>query len=210
MLSVRHTLVSFAAFVLFASVATAQETRYTRMLLPVAPSSVEGANGARWLTELTVANTGLDPVELYCFEGETCQPIAPLSVHRVEAPPDTRAQPALVYVPETMSRRVSTALRSRNSTPNSDERDFVSEIPVVREEEFRSSGIDLTAVPIEANYRHMLRIYDANAREGATVRVRIYGMSNGRIATDALVDRRVTLNTSRGTAAPFARPDEPS
>lgn len=209
-MSIRSSRVVVSCVVmLLISGAVSAQTSYTTLLLPVTPSDVTGQDGARWLTELTIANAGFDPANLFCFTG-TCAPIAERSVQRIETPPRTNVTPGLMYVPIEDARRITASLRSRNSTPNSDERDFVSEIPVVREEEFRSSIIELTAVPIEANYRHMLRVYDANANEEAEVRVRIYGMMNGAIVTDALVDTTMVLRTPRGSASPYAMPDEPS
>ena len=202
-------IASCVAAVLIVPAAFSQEVSYTKYLLPVSPSLIMGQDGARWLTELTIANASFEPLSLYCFTG-TCDPIAARTVSRIEAPPSDTIRPALIYIPTDQSRRVSAALRSRNSTPNSDEQDFVSEIPVVHENKFRSEVIELTAVPIEPNYRHMLRVYDANANEGAQVRVRIFGMLNGQIVTDALVDTVLDLHTPRGSASPFARADEPS
>jgi hypothetical protein len=200
---------SCMTLLLVAGVAAGQQTTYMKILLPVMPSSIEGQNGARWVTELTLTNSGYDPLPLLCFT-ESCPPIDARSVARIDAPPTSSVQPGLMYVSLEDSRRLWAALRSRNSTPNSDEKDFISEIPVVREYEFRSSTVDITAVPVEANYRHMLRIYDANANEGAKVRLRVYGMANGHINFEPLIDRELTLHTSRGSASPYPKPDEPS
>jgi hypothetical protein len=156
-----------------------------------------------------VLNADASPVSLFCFTGE-CSPIEARTAQRLEASPSATGGPGLLYIPTDSARRLTLALRSRNTTPNSDERDFISAIPVVRESEFRSSTIELPAVPIEANYRHMLRIFDANANEEGRVRVRVWGMQNGRIVTNALIDTEITLRTARGTASPFARPDEPA
>ena len=205
----RKVSVLGVAVLIIVSVASAQEVSYTKFLLPVSPSTVEGANGAVWRTELTLTNAGFSNIELFCFVG-TCAPLPARSLQRVDAPLTTAVRPGLFYVPTADSRRLFAALRSRNSTPNSDERDFVSEIPVVRESEFRSSIIEISAIPIEPDYRHMLRVYDAKATEGTTVRVRIYGITAGTMSSEPVVDRELVLNTSRGTASPYALPDEPS
>jgi hypothetical protein len=208
--SFHRVVLACAAVVLAASASFAQETSYTTLLLPVSPSTVVGQDGARWLTELTLANNDFSQsIAMFCFTG-TCDPLAPRTVQRVVAPLTADVRPTLLYVPDSSARRLTAALRSRNSTPNSTEQDFISEIPVVREEEFRSSTIELLAIPVEANYRHMLRVYDANANEGAKVRVRIYGMANGQVVAQPLVDTVLELHTARGSASPFARPDQPS
>lgn len=205
-----HRVALACATVLLAGSVLAQETSYTTLLLPVSPSTVVGQDGARWLTELTLANNDFsEPIAFFCFTG-TCDPLAPRTVQRVVAPLTSNVRPSLIYVPDSVARRLTAALRSRNSTPNSTEQDFISEIPVVRESELRSSTVELLAIPVEANYRHMLRVYDANANEGAKVRVRIYGMTNGQLVTEPLVDTELELHTVRGSASPFARPDEPS
>ncbi|HEX8410834.1 MAG TPA: hypothetical protein VF883_18365 [Thermoanaerobaculia bacterium] len=49
-----------------------------------------------------------------------------------------------------------------------------AEIPVVRDGDFRSDVIALLNVPVGAQYRHTLRIYDADGRDGALARIRIY------------------------------------
>ena len=204
----RRLAVACVVMLLMSGTAVAQ-TEYTTFLLPVSPSDITGHDGARWLTELTLANSSSDPISLFCFT-DNCAPLPGRSVQRATTPPTTNVVPALMYAPVDSARRITAALRSRNTTPNSDERDFISSIPVVREEEFRSTTVEITAVPIEANYRHMLRVYDANANEGVEARVRIYGMSNGEIVTEALVDTNLVLRTPRGGPSPHAMPDEPS
>lgn len=203
-------VLSCVAMLLAATVTAQDTTSYTKVLLPVTPSTVIGANDAQWVTQLTISNGDFNPISLFCFTGDNCPPIGARSVQRIESSPSAAGLPGLLYVPSDSSRRLTFALRSRNTTPNSDERDFISQIPVVREDEFRSSVVELPAVPIEANYRHMLRIFDANANEGGQVRVRVWGMRNGLIVTDALIDSLITLRTSRGGASPFSRPDEPA
>jgi hypothetical protein len=186
-----------------------QPVDYEQVLVPINPSLIQGADGARWLVELTIANAGFDDISLFCFTG-TCTPIEAHDILRVNTAPSDAIRPGLLYVPTSQARRASFALRSRNSTPNSDEQDFVSEIPVVRENDFRSSIVEIPAVPIEMNYRHMLRVYDANANEGASVRVRIFGMTVGQLAATPVASMELTLRTSRGSASPYALPDEPS
>lgn len=196
------------AVLLMASSLAAQES-YTTFLLPVSPSSVTGQDGAEWLTELTLSNNASDPISLFCFVG-TCPAIQGRTALRSPAPAREAVVPGLFYVPDSQARRLSAALRSRNQTLDSTERNFVTEIPVVREEEFRSSIIELLAVPVEPNYRHQLRVYDAAAGENRRVRVRVYGVTNGSPAADPVVDTTLTLHTSRGSASPYAMPDEPS
>ena len=201
---------SSAALVLFAFPLLAQQTSYSTILLPVSPSTVRGEGGAQWVTELTLANTGFEPISLFCFT-PPCSELQPRTVVRQAAPEAAAVRPSLLHVPNDVSRRLNAALRARNTTPNSDERDFISEIPVARAEDFRSGVIELLAIPIEANYRHMLRVYDASATEGARVRVRIYGLSrSGERTAEPLYDGELTLQTPRGTRSPFALPDEPS
>ena len=208
MRTTRPLLLTLIAILLPAAL-FAQGVEYRKYLLPINPGTVQGADGARWMVELTLANASFEPLSLFCFTG-TCAPIEDRTVHRFVTPPTDSIRPGLMYVPVDQSHRVFAALRSRNTTPDSSERDFVSEIPVVHENDFRTEVIEMTAVPIEANYRHMLRIYDANANEGADVRVRIFGMLNGQIVTGELVDTILTLHTPRGSASPYALPDEPS
>lgn len=197
-----------AVLLMTSSSAFAQES-YTTFLLPVSPSSVRGQDGAEWLTELTLSNNASDPINLFCFVG-TCPAIQGRSALRSPSPARAAVTPGLFYVPDSQARRVSAALRSRNQTLDSTERNFVTEIPVVSEEEFRSSIIEILAVPVEPNYRHQLRVYDAAAAENRRVRVRIYGMTSGSVAADPVVDTNLTLHTSRGSASPYAMPDQPS
>ena len=209
-MSIRLTLVAVVV-ALASPVVVAQTVDYTTILLPVTPSSVQGANGASWVTELTLSNSDFGSIPLFCFTGANCNAVAARSVWRVPTPPANAVVPGLMYVPTSQVRRLGAALRSRNTTQNSTERDFVSEIPVVRQEEFRTNTVEIVAVPIEANYRHMLRVYDASAMENAQVRVRIWGLdATGTPSSEVLVDQTLTLRTTRGSASPYARPDEPS
>jgi hypothetical protein len=69
-----------------------------------------------------------------------------------------------------------------------------SEIPVVTEEDFRSTTIALLGIPVAPHYRHTLRIYDFDGRGGARVAIRVY--ANDETTPRANVERTLGLQTA--------------
>jgi hypothetical protein len=154
---------------------------FTRILVPLTGGEVPGANGARWITENTAvvaSDTALEGVAT-----------APL-----RQPFDLRARGLVGASPNGQFLIVRQADASKvriNSRVYDAARQTLtagSEIPIAREHEFTSGSQSILGIPVAPHYRHTLRVYDLEGREGAQVRVSLY-------ANDELTPRITEVRT---------------
>jgi hypothetical protein len=163
---------------------------YEALLLPVyLDGTVSGANGSRWTTEFWIRNYGSAPVQLApwdCPVGEACPAVFPLTrtlsqgetIRNLPAffRPPTANTGRLLYVTEGGAGQLATSLRLAEESRAAV--DAGTEIPVVREEDFRTSTAYLTSVPLNGSFRLMLRIFEM-AQTEARFQVRIYEQFEG-------------------------------
>jgi hypothetical protein len=153
---------------------------WQRILIPLIDPEAPGANGALWRTEvsmLVMAETAAEIHPTVCEVVLECFPFEPplrrqfdllTSGYNVSS----GAGGQFIYVRAEdagkvrLNARVYDASRT-NATAG-------SEVPVVREPLFHTDAVELLNIPIHSQYRHTLRIYDADARDGARVAIRIY------------------------------------
>lgn len=172
---------------LLATGARAQEEGYGRVLVPVwVERPTAGANGSIWTTTLSVVYHGDDPETLlwgfdaicaYGFcpftpAGLTFMPTFDWVAWGVHGVPPARY---VVGLPEHLP-DVSFALRVAEQSRLANTWGFT--IPVVPETAAFTGAINLLDMPVEGDFRTMLRVYDFDAelhfREPAVVRVRLY------------------------------------
>ncbi len=163
---------------------------YEAFLLPVyLDGIVAGAAGSRWKTEFWIRNHGSKPVLLApwdCPAGHFCPAIFPLTrtLNQGEAlknlPAFFRSPTAntgrMLYLTDFGVDAVSTSLRLWDESRTA--LDAGTEIPVVREKDFRTSSAHLLSVPLNGSFRLMLRIYEM-AQTEARFHVRIYEQNEG-------------------------------
>jgi hypothetical protein len=180
---------SFVAAVLFAVPLLAQ-TPSERLLVPILTPPVHGAFGSEFHTDLRIANDSDDIVFLLGLSAERCLPIClpgvfpyPLNPHQEIGPGDITLNGTpgrFIYVASDQISALSMNLRVHDVTRGG--LNFGTEIPIVRESEFRTNEIVFVGVPTDARFRNTLRIYgespvDVLVTVGnqAPVRVRLTG-----------------------------------
>ena len=176
---------------------------YETVLIPldVQPASdpLLGANGSRWVVELQVYNLHDDEV-LFNQSGPFCPlpggcetqsgfPALPAGFIGVleRNPPHTGIEGRLQHVQLSHSSLVRFQLRL--SDVSRDDANLGSEIPVVRESDFLMGRTALLAIPVGAESRVALRIYDPSGGGGGeAIMVRVYS----EFGKDLLWETRVT------------------
>ncbi|HYK01845.1 MAG TPA: IPT/TIG domain-containing protein [Thermoanaerobaculia bacterium] len=163
------------------------EAGYEQVLLPIyLDGVVPGANGTQWRTDLWIRNNSPQNIALApwtCPEGEACLPVFPLtytllpglSIHNIPADPTPGGNPGrLLYVSRELTSDVSFGLRfadiSRASSNGG------TDMPVIREGEFLTERSQLFNVPLDGDFRVLLRVYDA-AQTRALFRVAVYAQT---------------------------------
>jgi hypothetical protein len=158
---------------------------FERVLVPLWFSG-PGSFGSNWTTELATYSEGR--VDAW----------RPLS-----APATARLGGVLFFPSRGSSANLHFGLLVRDTTRQAE--GWGSEIPVIRESEFRTGNIELLNVPVYSRFRQTLRIYNVDSVAGGVV-VGIYTM-NGRELVLTTVDLR-----SSAPCAPFepCASDEPA
>jgi len=163
--------------------ATLSAQTYDKVLLPIQPSTLNGAFNSSWHTLLAERSDDDATVQLKC-NVPVCVPLAPHGSVIVQS--NASADPAFIYVPSAQAAHVDFALRtvvvSETARPMMD-------IPLARAADFTAGVFHLQAIPFNRDYRQSLRIFDLDGMDGATVRVRIYTAG-----TDPVVDTVLVLH----------------
>ena len=141
-----------------------------QILIPLLTPPVHGAFGSEFHTAFRGYNASASEVgadvyglEMDCFPCPVGDPFAPLGVG-----PNSEFGPVIlsgtperpgrfIYVAPDQGSALEFNLRVRDVTR--EELNFGTEIPVVREREFRSSRVTLIGVPTDPRFRNTLRVY---------------------------------------------------
>jgi hypothetical protein len=178
-----RTVSTFFALALISgsvSYSGAQET-YERVLLPVTTmTAIPGAFGSSWITDSWIRNEATTSVKVFGFDRDCLLPecpvdeVAPIgsgvTIHaRIGAPPGFLG--AFLFVEKQNSARIAFGLRFRDISRQS--QTWGTEIPVVREADFRSDRVSLLDVPVTPGFRQVLRIYELDGLQEREVLVRV-------------------------------------
>lgn len=159
----------------FAGVGSPESWR--RILLPLAREYAPGANGARWRTRTTMLIRS--PQALDIRPGPCDRIVDPCFPLPLETPFDIGP---LIYTQgnggQFLYVRPGDEDKLFFNTRIYDEARLTqtagAEIPVVREHELRTTILSLNGIPLAPQYRHTLRVYDADARADARVLIHVY------------------------------------
>jgi hypothetical protein len=183
--------ISFLALVLVAAPLFAQEPTPTeRLLLPILTPPVHGAFGSEFHTDLRIANDSDNVMFLLGLESDRCTPICLPGLFPLILDPHEEIGPdhillngspgRFIFVAKDQVSSLSMNLRVHDVTRGG--LDYGTEIPIVRESEFRTNQVAFVGVPTDARFRNTLRIYSQSAvdvlvtvGDQAPVRVRLSG-----------------------------------
>lgn len=150
---------------------------FSRVLIPLVPAETPGADGALWKAETTLMLRA--PAEIRpgpCDISPVCPPSIPAFLVGVPFTLHPYFHDDIggmfQYTLEADASKL--VVNSRVSDIQRIEQTAGSEIPVVREREFRNRTISLLRIPVAPQYRHTLRVYEFDGRAGTRVLVRVY------------------------------------
>jgi hypothetical protein len=202
------TLILLFAAIQRASAVDAISNEVRTALIPVlANSGVPGVAGSRWLTTLAVYNASTDliallpcgipnrcPPEVFMFNPRTTERNPPLGFTTAGVNGrliyyTAKDAPSLFF-------KLTVFDASRNGRP--------AEIPVVTEDRFRTSVLEMLDIPLDDSSRTTLRIYDVDDRDGASVTVRMFD------ERERIIGEQNIRFTSSGYAHPGQFPVAPA
>jgi hypothetical protein len=185
-------LLALVAFTASAQDPRNDHSRYEKVLIPLHTGFAAGAHGAAWRTQLVMRNEGAQPLDVFplgrdCISSSTCfnsireYPAftgETTGIHLLGFQPfrvgdsDEASPGVFLYVERQGADRLSTQLHVADTTRRP--LALGTRLPVVRENEFFTSNVEILAVPIVSGTRAALRIYNFESEAGASVMVRIY------------------------------------
>lgn len=165
------------------------EVQFAQVLLPLLLNRFAGAYGSLWETELWIRNRGLENLQVapWPCETEVCPAVFPLT--KTLAPEESiRNIPPFSRTPSGVPGRILYVSRSRIDDFSFQLRladvsrgalSWGTEIPVIREADFRRNSVELLGVPIDANFRSSLRIYEMSPLFSSTFRLTFFEQQTG-------------------------------
>ena len=186
-------VLSFLAVVLVAGTLFALEPEPTpseRILLPILTPPVLGAFGSEFHTDLRIANDSGNVLFLLGLDSNRCSPICLPTLFPLTLEPGQEVGPGDVNLNGSPGRFVfidadqvsSVAMNLRVHDVTRDGLNYGTEIPIVRERDFKTNRITFVGVPTDARFRNTLRIYGESpvdvlvtVGDQAPVRLRLTG-----------------------------------
>ena len=185
---------------LVTTIYTGDRGQWRMRLVPTSLLPVNGANNSRWTTDITMFVRSGELIEI---EPDGCEPGAPECAFSGDAPlrqpfdPRRHFPASFVgghFVWVRADRFDEVSVNARVYDANRITQTAGAELPIPRDDEFTSDVITLLDIPVAAQFRHTLRIYDDAARDGVQVLIRIY-------ADDEIEPRVVMTQTLRSKDA---------
>ena len=188
---------------LLAMPALPQTAEFERVLLPISSPPIQGAFGSQWVTEHFGRNDGDTPVNILRDDcgGQACLKSYP--PHTTFHPePSLTKERVWLSVEKSKVNQVffSTIVRDVGK----DIEPFGTEIPSVRESQFRDNRVQLLNVPGSTKFRKNLRIYmiptiDPAAPQTATIAVRVFDMDAELTALAKQLGEKIFIITNTKT-----------
>jgi hypothetical protein len=169
----RHALVALCLLVALPLAAA----EYEKVLLPVAPSVVYCALHSKYDTRLVVFNSGGKAVDRFCSD-ESCGPLAAETGTVVQGEQIPIPIPRFFHVPKSAVENMDMTLVVESSETNRPEERSYTELPVVRESDFREGKIQIVGVRMDDGFRKTLRMYGLDGSRPTAVRVRVFDITS--------------------------------
>jgi hypothetical protein len=137
------------------------------VLLPILTPPVHGAFGSEFHTDLRIANDSENVVFLLGLDSARCSPICLPTLFPLTLDPNEEVGPEditlsgspgrFVFIAADQVSSLSMNLRVHDVTRAG--LNYGTEIPIVRERDFKTNRITFVGVPTDARFRNTLRIY---------------------------------------------------
>ena len=160
-------------------IGNAEEWR--RILIPFTATDIHGFGGSLWKTKISMLamadvelqpNNCQKPLQEVCFGTPARRSLDFREFGYLWSDFGHEARAQFVYVHR--DQESSVRMNARVYDVSREEETAGSEMPIVRERELTTDTISLLDIPLAAQYRHTLRIYDGDGRDGAKVAVEIF------------------------------------
>jgi hypothetical protein len=150
---------------------------FEKLLLPVAPSVVYCGYHSKYDTRLVVFNASGNAVDRFCSD-ESCSGLAADTGTVVVGQQVPVPIPRFMHVPKALVNGMNMTLLVESSETSMPEQRSYTELPVVRESDFREGRIQIVGVRMDDGFRKTLRLYGLDGTKPTAVRVRVYDLDS--------------------------------
>lgn len=169
---------SLAITITLAASGQIHEPTYERVLVPFPPGVTAGAFGSQWTADIAVSNLGDSPVDVQghgdCHVGVPCRP-KPI-------PPGTtiyigqilRSNVPAAFLEVEPGRVGDLSITMRVFDQSREHLTWGAGVPVITREDLFSRPFGIGDIPVSAEFRSTLRVFDFDATSPGRVRVRVY------------------------------------
>ncbi|MCU1230413.1 MAG: hypothetical protein JWO97_3297 [Acidobacteria bacterium] len=152
---------------------------YERVMLPIAPMSMNCAYDSRYDVTLMIYNAGDHAVARPCGDA-SCGEVAAKSAIAITSSPMPTPQPSFIYLPKADAANLQLVLRTESgSIDRNEDRRFFTELPIIRDSDFKTGKMEFVGVRIDPNWRQSLRLYGFDGHDVADIVMRVYAMNSG-------------------------------
>lgn len=152
---------------------------YEKILLPVAPSIVYCGYESRYETRLLAYNASADRIERICADG-TCRDLAPRASREFTGEyAGGLPLPLFLYVPRETAKNIGLSLMVESSERSRLEERSFTELPIIRERDFRDGKTEFINVRIDPGFRQTVRIFGIDPHASAALMMRVYELDTG-------------------------------
>jgi hypothetical protein len=150
-----------------------------RILIPLTGGDAPGQNGSLWRVETTAliaSDSQLDLGPVACGDMPICLPVTyPLRrPFRLPNGFNGGDSPYGEFIFVRAADEGKVHVNSRVYDVSRETETAGAEIPIVHERQFSAGTLSIVGIPVAAQYRHTLRVYDLDGRDGAEVTVRLF------------------------------------
>lgn len=170
---------SFVLAAVLLSTVSAWAQSSDTILLPIVPGAiVVGAFGSKWITDAVATNISDTPLQLSGFFPCNIDPclVGPMpphsSVHLSGVVGCSEVPGAYLIIPMGRERDLSLTLRSQDLSRQGET--WGTSVPVVADNAAFETRFGLTDIPVNSQFRSMLRIYALDGNTQPRVRLRVY------------------------------------
>jgi len=168
----------WSAVLILVIVASSAQAAESKLLLPIlAPTPVPGGFGSLWTTQVTVVNVGTQSIRvsglLQRCPFECIYPDLPPNTTTDFSPYTSRGIPGrFLWVDADRRADIKIELRVRDLSRQLST--WGTEIPVIDEAKASRQTVQLLGVPVDTEFRSLLRVYDFDPAPGHFVVVRVF------------------------------------
>jgi len=178
------------------SVSIGSADEWSRILIPVTSTNIPGSGGSLWKTDISV----LADAQRLDYLPARCVYVSDSPCFLASRQPLDFRQTAFVWPNRSAQFFYMRAadeskfhLNARVYDVSRQTETAGTEMPLPREREFSADRIMLLNIPVRSEFRHTLRVYDLDGRDGAKVTINLY--ANGEEQPSASVTQTLRLQS---------------